>query len=94
VPTQTTGATRILTMPATTIAAPAQLTQEHRNPFREHALACVARAADAFADVVCFPECYVPGYRTPASTLPPPDAAFLERAWSSVAAALRRPMTR
>ena len=34
-------------MPTTTIAAPTQLTQEHRNPFREQALACVAAAADA-----------------------------------------------
>lgn len=33
--------------PATTIIAPAQLTQEHRSPFREQALECVARAAAA-----------------------------------------------
>jgi len=39
------------------------------------------------ADVICFPECFLPGYRTAASPLPPPDAAFLERAWSAVAAA-------
>ena len=47
--------------------------------------AAVARAGAEHAHVVCFPECYVPGYRTAGSTLPPPDAAFLERAWADVA---------
>jgi predicted amidohydrolase len=56
-------------------------------PDESVARACdaVARTADAGADVVCFPECYVPGYRTPGSTLPPPDQEFLDRAWSRVA---------
>jgi predicted amidohydrolase len=27
----------------------------------------------------------VPGYRTPGKKIPPPDAAFLERAWSAIA---------
>lgn len=44
----------------------------------------VAQAAAEGALVVCFPECYVPGYRAPGKTLPPPDAAFLERAWFAV----------
>jgi predicted amidohydrolase len=47
----------------------------------------VRQAGDERADLVCFPECYVPGYRTPARPLPPPDAAFLERAWARVARA-------
>ena len=47
----------------------------------------LARAGAEGADVVCFPECYVPGYRTIDSSVPPPDAAFLERAWSTIAAA-------
>jgi predicted amidohydrolase len=51
------------------------------------ARAAIERAADERAAVVCFPECYVPGYRAPGKTIPPPDAAFLERAWSAVAAA-------
>ena len=57
------------------------------SPDESVARACdaVARAADAGADVVCFPECYVPGYRTQGSTLPPPDQEFLDRAWRSVA---------
>lgn len=37
------------------------------------------------AAVVCFPECYVPGYRATGKPVPPVDAAFLERAWSSIA---------
>jgi predicted amidohydrolase len=45
----------------------------------------VAQAAAERAVVVCFPECYVPGYRTPGRAVPPPDAAFLDRAWRAVA---------
>src|SRR5690606_21041497 len=47
----------------------------------------IADAAHERADLVCFPECFVPGYRAPGKRIPPPDPAFLERAWSSVAAA-------
>jgi predicted amidohydrolase len=46
----------------------------------------IVDAAAAGAELVCFPECYVPGYRAPGRPLPPSDAAFLERAWSSIAA--------
>jgi predicted amidohydrolase len=51
------------------------------------AVQAIADAGARNADVVCFPENYVPGYRTAAKQLPPPDAAFLERAWDAVAAA-------
>ena len=47
----------------------------------------IAEAGAQRVDVVAFPECFLPGYRTAASPLPPPDAAFLERAWSAVATA-------
>jgi len=47
----------------------------------------IAAAADRRADVICFPECYVPGYRGLGHHPPPPDAAFLDRAWSSIAEA-------
>jgi len=47
----------------------------------------IAQASAAGAGIVCFPECFVPGYRGMGHTPPPPDAAFLERAWSAVAAA-------
>ena len=45
----------------------------------------VAQAALAGADLICFPEYFVPGYRAAGKPLPPPDAAFLDRAWSGVA---------
>jgi predicted amidohydrolase len=50
----------------------------------------IALAAMEGAGVVCFPECFVPGYRAPDKPVPPPDPAFLERAWSSVAEAAAR----
>ena len=47
----------------------------------------IARASLEGAGIVCFPECFVPGYRARGKEIPLPDPAFLERAWSSVAAA-------
>jgi predicted amidohydrolase len=47
----------------------------------------IARASAERADLICFPECFVPGYRGLGRTPPPPDAAFLERAWSAIAVA-------
>src|SRR5215472_5886109 len=46
----------------------------------------IAQAAVEGAGIVCFPECFVPGYRGLGKMPPPPDSAFLERAWSTVAA--------
>lgn len=42
------------------------------------------------AGIVCFPECFVPGYRTAGREAAPPDPAFLERAWSTIGAAARK----
>src|SRR5512141_2405846 len=50
----------------------------------------ITRAASGRADIICFPECFVPGYRAPGRAVPPPDGPFLERAWSSIAAAAAR----
>ena len=47
----------------------------------------IAEASAAGADLICFPECFVPGYRAVGKQVAPPDAAFLERAWSRVVAA-------
>jgi predicted amidohydrolase len=47
----------------------------------------IAQASRERADIICFPECFVPGYRGPGKTLPPPNPAFLERAWSTIASA-------
>jgi len=56
--------------------------------------ASVAQTVDAIveagaqrAQIVCFPECYVPGHRTATNPGLPPDAAFLDRAYSAVASA-------
>jgi predicted amidohydrolase len=46
----------------------------------------IAQAARERAGIICFPECFVPGYRV-GKRVPPPDPAFLERAWSAIAAA-------
>ncbi len=56
----------------------------------ELARAAVAEASVAGAGIICFPECFVPGYRSAGRALPPPDAEFLESAWSAVADAARR----
>jgi predicted amidohydrolase len=50
----------------------------------------IADAANERAGVVCFPEGFVPGYRTVGKQVPSPDAAFLERAWSAIATAAAR----
>lgn len=50
----------------------------------------VADASIEGAAIVCFPECFVPGYRGPGKAIPPPDADFLERAWLRIAAAAAR----
>ena len=47
----------------------------------------IAQAAAERAGLICFPECFVPGYREKKRPAPPPDAAFLERAWSGIASA-------
>jgi predicted amidohydrolase len=44
----------------------------------------IAQASRERADLICFPECFVPGYRRQGKPEPPPDAAFLESAWSTV----------
>ena len=53
----------------------------------DDAAAAIARAGQERADVICFPECFVPGYRSATRPRPAPDAIFLERAWRTVASA-------
>lgn len=50
----------------------------------------VLDAGSAGARVVCFPECYVPGYRTSTRRVPPPDPAYLEAALHRVGQAARQ----
>ena len=53
------------------------------------ATSAIAEAGRQQALIVCFPECYIPGYRWPASTIPPPDAVFLQQALDDVRSAAR-----
>jgi predicted amidohydrolase len=50
----------------------------------------VVEASDLGAGLVCFPECFVPGYRGLGKVVPAPDPSFLERAWSAVRIAARK----
>ena len=50
----------------------------------------IAQAAAEQAGILCFPECYVPGYRGMGRSIPPADPGFLERAHSTIAAAAAR----
>lgn len=50
----------------------------------------IDQAASQGARIICFPECFVPGYRGMGKSVPPPDPEFLERAWSVIAEAAAR----
>lgn len=54
------------------------------------AVHAIEQAAALRADIVCFPEAYIPGYRAVGKRVPPPDPVFLEGAWAAVAAAAAR----
>jgi predicted amidohydrolase len=47
----------------------------------------IAQAGAEGCDIICFPECYVPGYRRAGDSMASPDAAFLKRAWAETAGA-------
>lgn len=49
----------------------------------EIVLEAMQAAADGAASVVCFPECFVPGYRI-GTAGSPPDQDWLERVWSTI----------
>jgi predicted amidohydrolase len=44
----------------------------------------IDQASAQGAWIICFPECYVPGYRGIGKRVPPADPGFLERAWSAI----------
>ncbi|HWR16120.1 MAG TPA: carbon-nitrogen hydrolase family protein [Terriglobales bacterium] len=52
--------------------------------------AAIHEAGDQAADIICFPECFVPGYRGTGHPIPPPDQVFLADAWAAVAAAANK----
>ena len=47
----------------------------------------IIQAANERADIICFPECFVPGYRGMGKQVQAPDGAFLDRAWFNIASA-------
>jgi predicted amidohydrolase len=53
------------------------------------ATSAIAEAGQQGASVICFPECFVPGYRWPGTKLTSPDTEFLERARNDVAVAAK-----
>ncbi len=56
----------------------------------ETAVRAIRDAARAGAELVCLPECYVPGYRALGAPVPPADPDWLERAHAQVGAAAGR----
>src|SRR5687768_18490959 len=49
----------------------------------------IASASSGGAGVICFPECFIPGYRGLGHVVPPPSHEFLERAWAIVGRAAK-----
>ena len=45
----------------------------------------IEQAGAANASLICFPECFVPGYRGMGIEAPPPDGRFQEAAWVAIA---------
>jgi len=45
----------------------------------------IVRASGEGAAIICFPECYVPGYRAPGKSVAAIDPLFLEQAWQTIA---------
>jgi predicted amidohydrolase len=54
------------------------------------AQSAIAEAGRRGAQVICFGECYVPGYRWPGAARPAPNQAFLDNAWATLASSARR----
>jgi predicted amidohydrolase len=54
------------------------------------AVDAIDQARAAGAGIICFPECFVPGYRGLGRHVAPPDADFLDRAWTTIAVAAGR----
>lgn len=54
------------------------------------AVQVIGQASAQGAQIICFPECFVPGYRGLGKSVPPPDQDFLDRAWSVIAEAVAK----
>jgi predicted amidohydrolase len=49
----------------------------------------IIEAGRRASQIICFPECFVPGYRWPGISSPAPNAVFLQRAWDTIARSAR-----
>ena len=49
----------------------------------------IADAGSGGAEIICFPECFLPGYRGLGHVVPPPDREFLDHAWAMTARAAK-----
>jgi predicted amidohydrolase len=49
----------------------------------------IGQASIERSEIICFPECFIPGYRGMGKVVPAPDPAFLEHAWSVIASAAK-----
>jgi predicted amidohydrolase len=47
----------------------------------------IDQASGKEARIICFPECFVPGYRGIGKSIRPPNPEFLQHAWSAIAKA-------
>lgn len=56
----------------------------------ELAVQAISEAAGRDADLICFPEAFIPGYRFVGRAMPGVDPGFLDRAWAMVRAAAAR----
>src|SRR3954462_6641412 len=54
------------------------------------AMGAIAEAAKRGAQIICFPEGFVPGYRLGPHAIAPPSPEILQRAWNEVAATTAR----
>lgn len=54
------------------------------------AAGAIAEAGSRGARVICFPECFIPGYRWPGQSFAPPSQSFLDGAWATVSEAARQ----
>lgn len=55
----------------------------------QSATSAVAEAGEKNVQLICFPECFIAGYRWPGTTALAPDPEFLERAWAEIAQSAR-----
>ena len=51
------------------------------------AVNAIRQASRERSDILCFPECYIPGYRALGRPIEPPSPEFLQHAWTLIAAA-------